>query len=264
MSNSKSNVSPEESAIQIEEFRRNYKPFKPFVLDGNIMGKLAVHMGDLVRAQNGQDTDDYFLGIPTKLERYLPNLPLDSRVLLLGTGCGREVGDAIDKGVDAYGTTLGSRNIDFAVDVLDLKGKVVECLNESLPFSEEFFDVVAGFQVFEHAFSPLLFLLEQRRVLKLGGTLCLEWPPAKDYTMEDNPHHFICYTPGQARALFQKAGFIDIEVFFLHNGEKHMVPEDKMWDGTGMFDIYSGDKVESVQAHYCITGKKYRCHHWTY
>ncbi len=260
MNKNKSNVPPEEAAAQLEQFRKRYKPFKPFHLNNDIVDRLVVHTSDLVRAQNGQDTDDYFLGAPTKLERYLPNLKPGSKLLLLGTGCGREVGDALEKGFDAYGTTLGSRNVDFALDVLGLEGRVFECLNEALPFPESSFDGVAGFQVFEHAFSPLMFLLEQRRVLKPGAILCLEWPPPKDYTMGDNPHHFICYTPGQARALFQKSGFSDIEVFFLHNGQKYPIGEENMWDGSGTFNIDN----ESVQVHYCISGKKIPCHHWTY
>ena len=64
----------------------------------------------------------------------------------------------------------------------------------------------------EHAMAPMLFLLEQGRVLKPNGTLMLEWPPAKDYTMGENPHHQMCFTPGQAHALFLKAGFKDIKL----------------------------------------------------
>jgi len=65
---------------------------------------------------------------------------------------------AKEMGFNAVGTTLGSRNVDYGVENLKLNVKEIgECLNEVLPFPSEYFDVVAGFQVFEHALAPLLF-----------------------------------------------------------------------------------------------------------
>jgi SAM-dependent methyltransferase len=244
----------------LEEYRKVYKPFRPYEITDASRQRVAEHIKDLVAAQNGSDVDDYVLGEPPKLERYLPELPSGSRLLILGTGCGREVQHALSKGYDAYGTTLGSRNVEFSVDVLGLEaGRVVECMNEALPFGHDYFDAVAGFQVFEHAFAPLLFVIEQRRVLRMGGTLVLEWPPAMNYTMGENPHHFICYTPGQAKALFQKAGFTNISVYFEWSGVTYPVPEDKMWDGTGMFD-FNG---QTIEAHLCIKGTKAHSSNWT-
>ncbi len=46
--------------------------------------------------------------------------------------------------------------------------------------------------------------------------------------MGENPHHQICFTPGQAVGLFQKAGFRGIRVWY-DNGE--LIPESEMWTG---------------------------------
>lgn len=107
--------------------------------------------------------------------------------------------------------------------------------------------MVAGFQVFEHAMSPFIFLLEQNRVLKEGGRLLLEWPPGDNYSMEDNPHHQICYSPGQAYALLQKTGFQDIRVFYEDNTP---IPEEDMWSGRHV-------KMLCVEGRRAPTSKQY-------
>lgn len=261
---SKVNVSGEEAEMQQKDFKKTWSSFKPFEIDEASKNRVMAHLRDLVHVQNGSDIDDYVLGEPTKLERYLPNLSTRSRVLFLGTGGGREVADALEQGFDAYGTTLGSRNVEYSTKVLGLPpGRVLECMNEALPFPVDHFDVVIGFQVFEHAFAPLMFLLEQRRVLRMNGTIFLEWPPAKNYTMDENPHHFICYTPGQARALLQKAGFINIEPCYDYGGKAVPVPEDRLWDGTGMFNVGTESEPREIETHLCIKGIKSHNSNWT-
>jgi len=95
--------------------------------------------------------------------------------------------------------------------------------------------------------SPFIFLLEQNRVLKEGGRLLLEWPPGDNYSMEDNPHHQICYSPGQAYALLQKTGFQDIRVFYEDNTP---IPEEDMWSGRHV-------KMLCVEGRRAPTSKQY-------
>lgn len=228
------------------QYKTIYKPFRPFKPTAHNVQKMSSSFLNLVMTQNGQDTDDYCIGDNNKVEKYLSDLPKGSDVLLLGTGTGREVLVAKELGLHAKGTTLGSRNIDFGIDMLDLQAdELLECLNEDLPFRKETFDCVAGFQVFEHTLSPLAFLLEQSRVLKFGGKLVLEWPPANQFSMEGNPHHQVCFSFGQAKALFQKAGFADIKVYY---DDLTPVTEADMWreDQTKMLCI-EGVKVPSSQ-----------------
>ena len=220
--------------IQAEQaaYKKRYKPFRPFIPTHGNKFKMASAFMNLVTTQNGMDTDDYCVGDNNKVERYLNGLPKGSRVLLLGTGTGREVIVAKELGLNPVGTTLGSRNINFGIDELGLSPEeLIECLNEDLPFPVESFDCVAGFQVFEHTISPLLFLLEQSRVLKLWGKLMLEWPPADKFS------------PGQAHALFQKAGFDSIKLYY---DDLTPIPEDDFWrcDQNKMLCI-EGVKVNS-------------------
>lgn len=162
--------------------------------------------------------------------KYLKGIPKGSKVLFLGAGVGRELLCAEAMGLDAYGVTMGSQNVNFGRLVLGLKeSRFIEGCIELLPFESEMFDVVAGFQVFEHYISPLLCLLEQRRVLKTGCELVLEWPAASAHaTNGADPQHQVCYTPGQAEGLLLKAGFDNIRLYYV---DMSVVPKDSYWKG---------------------------------
>lgn len=222
-------VTSEEVLKDQNHYKKNYPPFVPFNINSSLREALAARFENLIKTQNGQDTDDYSIGEGNKVQKALNGVSKGSKVLILGVGTGREVLEAKDMGMEVVGTTLGSRNVYFGRKYLGLTDEeLLECLNEVLPFPSNTFDLVLGFQVFEHTFAPLLFLLEQRRVLKNGGKLLLEWPPADKYTLDDNPHHQVCFTPGQAEGLFKKAGFSKIRLYF-SNGEAPN-PEE-LWQG---------------------------------
>lgn len=219
-------ITEEEVLAAQVEYKQKYKEFRPFTPDPLATKQMGNRLTQILSTQNGMDTDDYSVSDNNKVERYLGKSE-GSKLLILGTGTGREMLVAKDLGWETWGTTLGSRNRDYAVQYLGIdEFRILECANEAMPFGAESFDTIAGFQVFEHTIAPLLFLLEQGRVLKTGGTLLLEWPPAMDYTMGANPHHQICFSPGQAEALFMKAGFGDIELLY---DDLTPVPVEDKW-----------------------------------
>jgi SAM-dependent methyltransferase len=209
------NISNKEVVDQMEEYNSKLPPFEPYTSTEEEKDLLVRKYCSVLRTQNGPGVDDYEIcpGL-NKIEKYFKGVEKGSRVLLLGVGPGREVLVAKDMGFEVVGTTLGSRNIFVGREYLNLQEhELFECNNDILPFKSGYFDVVAGFQVFEHAISPLLFLMEQNRVLKLGGRLILEWPSPKYHGGEENPHHMLCYTPGQAESLYLKAGFTGVKLY---------------------------------------------------
>lgn len=247
-------ISEEEMLAAQAEYKKRYKPWRPFVVDSKLQEGIAKRFANLISTQNGQDTDDYSVEDNNKTELYLSGCAPGSDILMLGVGTGREVLTAKAMGLNAVGTTLGSRNTDYARDYLGLGEEVLECLNEVLPFPTESFDIVVGFQIFEHTLAPLLFLLEQRRVLRNGGKLLLEWPHADKYHMDDNPHHQVCFTPGQAYVLFRKAGFSNIKLYY---NDLSPIEEKDWWraDLTKMM-VIEGVKVK-VGKDYILRSEAY-------
>lgn len=228
-----------------EEYKKNYPPFQPYKLNDQEIMSLGNKYYNLITTQNGPDTDDYVMPEVNKITKHLTTYK-DKRALLIGVGTGREVKAALDLGVDADGITLGSRNVEFGRRYLGLGDRLKEAALEILPADKETYDIVAGFQIFEHCMSPLLFLLEIGRILKMGGKVLLEWPPAADHTGEENPHHQICYTPGQARALLLKAGFRNVELYY--DDTMTTIPESDYWNGDQKrYIVVVGTKVPPEQ-----------------
>jgi SAM-dependent methyltransferase len=236
-------ITHEETQKQGTEYRNNYPPFHPYSLSSSQKLKIGEQFANILSTQNGPDFDDYSIYDNNKVETFLSYLPKGSKVLLLGVGTGRETKVALDLGLDAYGTTFGSRNVEFGKRYLGLSAeRHIEVANEVLPFAKESFDAVAGFQLFEHCMAPLLFLLEQGRVLKYGGKLILEWPDAT-HSGGENPHHQICYAPGQARDLLLKAGFKDVKLF---SSPGISLPDGMLWNAMcGTIPIVEGTKTTS-------------------
>lgn len=192
-----------------------------------------------------------------KAFNYLNRFHDRGRVLFVGAGVGRELLCGTYMGFESFGVTLGYDNICFGRQVLHLDdGHFMEAAMEQLPFQSGFFDIVAGFQVLEHAIAPLLFLLEQYRVLKPGGYLVLEWPPACGHcTCGSDPQHLVCYTPGQGEGLLLKAGFTEIELYY--SSSMSEVPTEEYWSGNrdaGYVVAYAKKKsVHTEYTHKCLS-----------
>lgn len=184
----------------------------------------------LLHAQDGENFDDYCMESNHKVSRYLEKwIPPPAKLLLLGVGTGREVHAANIHGYDAQGTTLGKENLPFAKWKFDLDLFYGD--NCTTPYVDKYFDVVTGFQIFEHCHAPYMFLIECCRILKEHGLLILEWPPfmaTKDGTATPNPgemhnfmgdydddnlHHACCWTPAQAWIIVRRCGFENVELY---------------------------------------------------
>jgi len=97
-----------------------------------------------------------------------------------------------------------------------VKGDIKLASAESLPFVDDFFDVVFADQVVEHLIDPNIFFKETNRVLKENGVLCISVPDATYYKdtsffdfyfflMREHVHHFCSQS---LAAIANKFGFI--------------------------------------------------------
>lgn len=164
----------------------------------------------LVNTQNGPDVDDYIIdegsGIVKRLSGHLSN----KDILIVGTGTGREMQFAREEGARKIeGITMGKRNCMFAKEMVGEQPIITDM--HFLPWQQNTFDIVAGFQVLEHSYAPVMFLLECNRVLRTGGEIHIETPPANGFSMDTWLHHILCPTPRQLYHLLIKTGFLPVQ-----------------------------------------------------
>lgn len=242
----------ERNLRQKEEFYARYPGWKHTKYQSSEEEKRALTnvWNYLIEAQNGMDIDDYVL-IPeyNKITMYvMPFVKPPAKLLILGTGTGREVAMARELGYDAFGTSLAPRNIFFAKEMVGVE--VFYCDNHFLPFPDKSFDCIAGFQVLEHTISPLIMLLECNRLLKEEGWCIMETPPAVSHTMEENLHHTLCPIPVQAEGLFLKSNFNNIQLLKKGSGQRQ---EDDVF--TELQPLSKEDKI-SAALEFIIVGQR--------
>ena len=160
---------------------------------------------------------------------------LDSIVLDIGCGGGKNLQRFAKRaprgkihGIDYSEVSV---KISKKVNKKNISSGLVEIRNgtvSSLPYEDDYFDVITGFEC--HFFWPDIVkdLKEVKRVLKPGSTLYL----IAETFISDNEQHvnqvkqwaklgdFPAYTPEELEDFFQKAGYFDIEI---------ILENDKNW-----------------------------------
>jgi len=151
------------------------------------------------------------------VEVFAQYCPLDKyqHILDVGAGCGSETKVLLDNGYKVIGITFGEDNIKYAKEKYGIE--LLEMDFHNLEFSDNFFDGVFMIQTFEHAFSPWLFIIELRRVLRDGGRVFLDTINPDDEEMLKTIWHTNVLYPKQIRALFWKAGFKEVTSGFHEN-----------------------------------------------
>jgi SAM-dependent methyltransferase len=97
-----------------------------------------------------------------------------AKILDIGCGNGKFLGYLIKQGFDGYGTELPGKAADRAAQIPGLKLKVGRLTTED--FSENFFDCLCMWHVFEHLTDPKETLQIVRKILKPGGYLMMSLP----------------------------------------------------------------------------------------
>lgn len=118
--------------------------------------------------------------------------------------------------LECVGIEFNLDNARFVEEVLEIKVYTKRIEDVDLP--QEYFDIVTAFQVLEHVDDPMLFLKGIHKLLKPGGTICIEVPNIQDvllsvYEIEQyadfwfrEPHVFN-YSPKTLTMMLEKTGF---------------------------------------------------------
>jgi SAM-dependent methyltransferase len=102
-----------------------------------------------------------------------------TRLLDVGCGAGRTLRLAADRGADVTGLDAAPGLIDYARRRVP-GATIVQGELQTLPFSDEAFDAVTGFNSFQYAADPIAALRDAKRVTAPGGRiLALVWSPAE-------------------------------------------------------------------------------------
>jgi SAM-dependent methyltransferase len=144
--------------------------------------------------------------------RYLPR-PQTGRILEIGFGHGRTIGQLRDLGWEAEGLETDAVTVDNA----RLRGLKVSCgslIGQGYP--DGHFDAIVSNHVLEHVHDPRRLLLESRRILRAGGRFIAATPNAAslghrvfgaDWRGLEPPRHLQIFTPAAITALARQTGF---------------------------------------------------------
>jgi ubiquinone/menaquinone biosynthesis C-methylase UbiE len=170
---------------------------------------------------NNRDTEEFIKKYEFE-SSYLPELSNEN---VLDIGCAK--GDFLIfmkkkysgisiYGIDYYSETVNSDEINFKQKLLYESG-----------YSDEFFDIITAWAVFEHLHTPSLYFREISRILKKGGKFIFlvtnsESLYGKRAFIEDIPRHLYHYSEKSLKNYAEKFGF-SMKVHY----------DDRIWDGRG-------------------------------
>lgn len=100
--------------------------------------------------------------------------------------------------------------VDWSNTLHGLRADTVADLNKPLPIAHEAADTVVSFQVLEHLSEPQSMLMEAFRILKPNGRMFLSVP--FQWHVHEAPYDFFRFTRYGLEHLFNKAGFVDVQV----------------------------------------------------
>jgi len=155
---------------------------------------------------------------------YIARIFPKGKLLDVGSGFGIFLRIAKEYGFDVMGVEPSKRDPNLAMSKYGLK--IFTGTLEEADFPDEHFDVVTMFDVLEHVDDPGQVLKEIHRILRKGGLLYLQVPnggylyPKYRFFRKIgikrgyfDPKHLTYFSPKTIKAMCEKNGFFDIEVF---------------------------------------------------
>ena len=114
--------------------------------------------------------------------------------------------------------------IDY-VDINPTESNVLELdLEKKLPISDKSYDSVLAINLFEHIFNVQNLMEEIYRILDDEGKLIGSTPFMKEY--HSDPLDFYRYTQDFYKKVFEKIGFVNIELILVGQGLFHVIAEN--------------------------------------
>jgi len=158
--------------------------------------------------------DKPFTQYPDKLAQYLFSrykLPKGGKILDLGCGRGEFLKGFIRCGLNGYGVDRSTIAKSICPEAEILQSDLE---NNTLPFNDNFFDVVFSKSVLEHFYYPEKLVQEIYRILKPGGlviTMVPDWESVYKIFYDDYTHR-TPFTLNSLRNIFKIYGFDQVKV----------------------------------------------------
>ncbi len=149
--------------------------------------------------------------ISTLLQENLKSSRKNLKILSLGAGTGEEL-SLLGKFGDVYVVDIEKKALDLIPKKLYKEKKICDACN--LVYTDNFFDLIVVFDVFEHIKNDKLAVNECRRVLKKGGLLIFSVPAFQFiYSAHDKAlEHKRRYSKNKLKILFKK--FNKTKIFY--------------------------------------------------
>ena len=171
-------------------------------------------MSDYLKVVYNEKTHPYN-EYPEKLCYYLFNtFEMFQNMKFLEAGCGR--GDFLKQfkklKLDVYGLDLSSESPSYSPE---LKIDICDVEKESLPYPDNYFDIVYSKSFLEHLYYPEIFAKETFRILKPGGlflSLVPDWETEYKIFFDDYTHR-TPFTKVSLCDFYQIYGFDKTKVF---------------------------------------------------
>ena len=114
--------------------------------------------------------------------------------------------------------------IDY-VDINPTESNILKLdLEKNLPISDKSYNSVLAINLFEHIFNIQNLIEEIYRILDDGGKLIGSTPFMKEY--HSDPLDFYRYTQDFYKKVFEKIGFVNIELILVGQGLFHVIAEN--------------------------------------